>query len=200
MGEATPRKRTGLLGGSFDPVHTGHLLIARDAMEGLGLEEVFFIPAAQAPLRTQEPTATAQHRKAMLAAATGDERAYQVLDDELQAGGTSYTIDTARRLHHKHPDRDFFWILGDDQLGKLGQWKEAGELFGLLEFVALERPGHPLPEAPPIPGLRCHRLRGHVFSISSSEIRERLRNQLQVQEFLPAKVHQYIVEHDLYQN
>lgn len=200
MGETVPLKRTGLLGGSFDPVHTGHLLIARDAMEGLALEEVFFVPAARAPLRSAPPVAAAHHRKAMLNAAAQDEPAYRVLDSELNAGGTSYTIDTARCLHHKHPGRHFFWILGGDQLAKLEHWKDAAELCRLLEFIVLERPGHPLPEPPPIPGLRCHKIRGHLFSISSTEIRERLSKNLSVREFLPHKVHSHIEENDLYKN
>ena len=193
-------KKTGLLGGSFDPVHTGHLLIARDAMEELDLEEIFFIPAAQAPLRVNSPQASALHRKAMLMAAIGGEPNYHLLDFELDTGGTSYTIDTARALTQKHPNRRFFWILGEDQLSKLSQWKNIDELCKLIEFVALDRPGHTSYEKPSIPGLHCHRLCGHIFSISSSEIRERLKNQQSVREFLPEKVHQYIVEKEIYKN
>ena len=200
MGKTCSPKKTGLLGGSFDPVHTGHLLIARDAMESLELEEVFFIPAAQAPLKDKSPTAAADHRNAMLEAAIQDAPAFQVLDCELNTGGVNYTVDTARSLIRKHPDRRFFWILGDDQLANLHKWKDIAALCQLLEFVALERPGHPLPEKPNIPGLCCHRIRGHLFSISSSEVRKRLANNRPIQEFLPAKVARYIAHYRLYNN
>jgi nicotinate-nucleotide adenylyltransferase len=200
MGEPHPLTKTGLLGGSFDPVHTGHLLIALDAMEALGLDEVFFIPAAQAPLKQNHPGAEPHHRKAMLDAAVVDEPAYQILDCELEAGGISYTIDTVRSLSQKHPDRRFFWILGEDQLQKLGKWKDIDELCHLVEFIALDRPEHPMTPTLEIPDFRCHRISGHLFSISSSEIRERITEGKSVHEFLPANVAKYILDHHLYKN
>ena len=134
--------KTGLFGGSFDPVHTGHLLIARDAMEELDLGRNLFYPCRSGTIEVNSPQASALHRKAMLVAAIGEEPNYHLLDFELETGGTSYTIDTARALTEKHPNRRFFWILGEDQLSKLSQWKNIDELCKLIEFVALDRPGH----------------------------------------------------------
>ncbi|MBT5379480.1 MAG: nicotinate (nicotinamide) nucleotide adenylyltransferase [Opitutae bacterium] len=200
MGEPKPLIKTGLLGGSFDPVHTGHLIIALDAMEALGLEEIFFIPAAQAPLKQNDPGAKPHHRKAMLDAVVADNPAYQVLDCELEAGGVSYSIDTIRSLSQKYPERSFFWILGEDQLQKLEKWKDIDELCQLVEFVALDRPDHPMKTPLVIPKSRCHRFCGHLFAISSSEIRERIKNGKSINEFLPANVAKYILDHHLYKN
>ena len=200
MVEPNTLTKTGLLGGSFDPVHAGHLIIALDAMEALGLDEVFFIPAAQAPLKQNHPGAEPHHRKAMLDAAVADEPAYQILDCELESGGISYTIDTVRSLSQKYPDRRFFWILGEDQLQKLEKWKDIDELCHLVEFIVLDRPGHSMTEPIEIPEFRCHRISGHLFSISSSEIRERITNGKSVREFLPTNVARYILDHHLYKN
>jgi nicotinate-nucleotide adenylyltransferase len=200
MVEPNTLTKTGLLGGSFDPVHAGHLIIALDAMEALGLDEVFFIPAAQAPLKQTHPGAEPHHRKAMLDAAVADEPAYQILDCELEAGGISYTIDTVRSLCQKYPDRRFFWILGEDQLQKLEKWKDIDELCHLVEFIVLDRPGHSMMRPIEIPEFRCHRISGHLFSISSSEIRERITNGKSVREFLPTNVARYILDHHLYKN
>ena len=197
MGDACPLKKTGLLGGSFDPVHTGHLLIARDAMESLGLEEVFFIPAAQAPLKENHPAATAVQRRAMLEVAIQNEPGFRILDTELEAGGVSFTINTVRTLIASHPDHQFFWILGGDQVQRLPDWKEIDELCRLIEFAALERPGHPF-TAPDIPNLRCHQIRGHTFSISSSEVRGRIQQHKPVRYFVPEGVAKYISAHQLY--
>ena len=197
MGDDYPLKKTGLLGGSFDPVHTGHLLIARDALESLGLEEVFFIPAAQAPLKENSPAATADQRRAMLEVAIQHEPNFRILDTELEAGGVNFTIDTVRTLIASHPAHQFFWILGGDQVQRLPDWKEIDELSRVIEFAALERPGHPL-TTPDIPNLRCHQIHGHTFSISSSEIRGRIKQNKPVRYFVPEDVAKYISNHQLY--
>ena len=198
MGDASPLKKAGLLGGSFAPVHKGHLLIAHNTMESLKLEEVFFIPAAQAPLKARGPAAKATHRRAMLETAIQHEPRFQILDTELQAGGVNYTIDTVRTLAGNHPDHQFFWILGADQVQQLPDWKDICELCMLIEFAALNRPGHPV-NTPDIPNLRCHQIHGHTSSISSSKIRERLRQKKSVRDFLPENVAKYISDHQLYQ-
>jgi nicotinate-nucleotide adenylyltransferase len=198
MGDAQPRKKTGLLGGSFDPIHSGHLIIAYDALEALGLDEVFFIPAAQAPLKEYTPAATTAQRKEMVLKAIEREPAFQLLDYELQnPTATSYTIDTVRHIHETYPNREFFWILGMDQFDKLTQWKDIEELCNLVEFAVLARKGTPF-IPPKIRNINFHVVSGHPIAISSTEIRERCRKDLVVHPFLPSEVHQYIKDHHLY--
>ena len=131
--------KLGFLGGSFDPVHLGHLLIAQDALEGLRLDRVDFIPAAVPPLKARELTATPEQRLAMLRLALEDDARFGVLDLELRRGGMSYTVDTARELRWRFPDAILFWVLGTDQVQRLAEWKDIGELAGLVEFVHLAR-------------------------------------------------------------
>ena len=198
MGNDQPRQRTGLLGGSFDPIHSGHLIIAYDAMEALGLDEVFFIPAAQSPLKPNTPGATKEQRRKMVEIAVADEPAFQVLDYELQQSNQkSYTIDTLRYLHEHYANREFFWILGTDQFEKLPRWKDIEKLSDLMEFAVLARKGTPL-IPPKIQNLDFNIVNGHPIAISSSEIRERCQKKLAIKHFLPSEVAQYISQHHLY--
>jgi nicotinate-nucleotide adenylyltransferase len=200
MGSPQPRKKTGLLGGSFDPIHSGHLIIAYDAMESLGLDEVFFIPAAQAPLKLNSPAATVEQRKDMVERAIDTEPAFRLLDYELQnPTETSYTIDTVRQIQDNFQDREFIWILGMDQFEKLPHWKDIEDLCELVEFAVLARKGTPF-IPPKIRNIVFHVVSGHPIAISSTEIRERCQRQLPVHPFLPNQVHQYILQNHLYRN
>jgi nicotinate-nucleotide adenylyltransferase len=131
--------KIGFLGGSFDPVHLGHLAIAQDALEGAGLDRVDFIPAAVSPLKGRELTATAAQRLEMVRLAIAGDARFGVLDLELRRGGTSYTVDTVRELRALFPGAELFWVIGADQLARLAEWKEIGELVRLVEFVHLAR-------------------------------------------------------------
>ncbi len=200
MGDAQPRKKTGLLGGSFDPIHSGHLIIAYDALEALGLDEVFFIPAAQAPLKGNSPSATVGERKDMVLKAIEKEAKFHLLDYELQnPTTTSYTIDTVRHLHDTFQNRELIWILGMDQFDKLTHWKDIEELCDLVEFAVLARKGTPF-IPPKIQYINFHVVSGHPIAISSTEIRDRCRKNLVVHPFLPNEVHQYILDNQLYRN
>ena len=192
--------KIGFLGGSFDPVHLGHLAIAQDALEGLGLDRVDFVPAAVSPLKGRELIATGSQRLEMLRRALGDDRRFGVLDLELGRGGTSYTIDTVRVLRERYPGAALFWVIGTDQMQRLAEWKEIGELVRLVEFVHLTRPGTGGGGAPEIPGLRLHRVAGHEVAISSSELRERTNRGLPLWPFVPLKVADFIEEQSLYRS
>ncbi len=175
-------------------------MIAQDARERLGLDRLYFVPAAQAPLKDSAPRTEARHRLAMTRLAAAVLPGVDVLDDEIRAGGVSYTVDTARLLRGRWPDAELFWIVGADQVAKLPRWREIGELVRLVTFAGLERPGCP-PVAPPAeapPGLRLCGVRGHAVDISSSEIRDRLRSGLSIDLFVPAGVRAYISENALY--
>ena len=190
--------KIGFLGGSFDPVHCGHLLAAQDAFEQHGLDRLVLVPAAQAPLKPNDVQSSTEDRLAMLRAATEWDKRFEISDLELRRGGVSYTIDSARHFRALYPHDQLFWIIGGDQLPKLHLWKDIRALAEIVEFIFLERPGYPVKARPDIPGLRLHRCDGHLLAISSTELRERTRRNLSLDYFVPHKAIVYIKEHGLY--
>ena len=192
------RVKIGFLGGSFDPVHFGHLMAAQDAFEQYQLDRLIFVPAAQAPLKPNDVQSSSADRLAMLRAAIAWDRRFEISDAELQRGGMSYTIDSARHFRALYPHDQLYWVIGGDQLPKLHLWKDIEELAKLVEFIFLERPGYPIKSHPEIPGLRLHRCDGHLLGVSSTELRERTRQGLSLDYFIPHKAIIYIQEHSLY--
>lgn len=192
--------KIGFLGGSFDPVHFGHLMAAQDAYEQQQLDRLVLVPAAQAPLKPNEIRSSAKDRLAMLRAAVEGNDRFTISDFELKRGGVSYTIDSARHFRQLYPNDTLYWIIGGDQLPRLNQWKDIRELATLVEFIFLERPGYPVKEHPEIPGLRLHRCDGHLLAISSTELRERIRKGLALDYFVPHKAIVYIKENKLYRD
>lgn len=190
--------KIGFLGGSFDPVHFGHLLAAQDAYEQHQLDRLILVPAAQAPLKPNDVQSSAEDRLAMLRAAVEWDHRFEISDVELRRGGVSYTIDSARHFRALYPNDDLYWVIGGDQLPKLHLWKDILELVQLVQFIFLERPGYPVRSHPEIPGLRLHRCDGHLLAISSTELRERERNNLSLDYFVPHKAIVYIREKRLY--
>jgi len=190
--------KIGFLGGSFDPVHFGHLLAAQDAFEQCKLDRLILVPAAQAPLKPNDMKSSAGDRLAMLRAAVEWDKRFEISDLELNRGGVSYTIDSARHFRARYPTDELYWIIGGDQLPKLHLWKDIAELAGLVEFIFLERPGHPGKAVPDVPGLRLRRADGHLLAISSTELRERVKRDLSLDYFVPHKAIVYIREHRLY--
>lgn len=197
--------KIGVLGGSFDPVHLGHTGVARAAADALGLDRVLLVPAAQAPLRDAGVRTDGARRAAMLrlaAEATGDPR-LDVSEIELRRGGVSYTADTLRALRAERPADEFTWIVGADQLARLGSWREPAELARLAEWAAYARPGHAwgADADPGVPGLRVRRVEpaaGAVWDISSSEVRRRLAAGESLAGLVADKVIEYIRENGLY--
>lgn len=190
--------KIGFLGGSFDPVHFGHLIAAQDAYEQHRLDRLFLVPAAQAPLKPNDVQSSAEDRLAMLRSAVEWDRRFEVSDFELRKGGTSYTIDSVRHFRARFPDDQLYWIIGGDQLPKMHLWREIEELARLVEFIFLERPGHPVKATQTVPGLRLHRCDGHLVEISSTELRERVRRGLSLDYFIPHKAIVQIEEKRLY--
>lgn len=190
--------KIGFLGGSFDPIHFGHLLAAQDAYEQHKLDRLIIVPAAQAPLKPNETQSTATDRLAMVRAATEWDTRFEVSDFELSRGGVSFTIDSARHFRALYPNDDLYWVIGGDQLPKLHLWKDIGELVKLVEFIFLERPGYPVKATHDIPGLRLHRCDGHLLAISSTELRDRTRRGLSLDYFVPHKAIVYIRQKGLY--
>jgi nicotinate-nucleotide adenylyltransferase len=194
---AAPR-RIGVMGGSFDPVHLGHLIAAQDAREAMQLDRVILMPAARAPLKDSAPRVSDATRLELLRAAVAGDPTLEISTLELERGGVSYTIDTARALRHAHPVDSLFWIIGTDQAALLSQWREIGALGKLVEFIVLTRPGYTAPAHATPAGVRLHPVTAHVVEISSSEIRSRLAAGQSARWFLPAAVADRIESENLY--
>jgi nicotinate-nucleotide adenylyltransferase len=188
--------RIGLFGGSFDPVHLGHLLVAQAAQEELGLDRIFFIPAAQSPFKPDSHPAPDKQRLCLLRLALAGQPQFEVDGQELRRGGISYTIDTARHYHGKFPEAKLFYLIGADHVEKLPKWRDASDLAELLEFVVIQRPGEKNVECPP--PFRGHFLRGFPLGVSSSQIRERVRKGRSIQNLVGAEVAEAIRNNRLY--
>ncbi len=179
-------------------MHFGHLMAAQDAYEQCSLDRLILVPAAQAPLKTNDVQSTSEDRLAMLRAAVEWDKRFEISDVELRRGGVSYTIDSVRHFRALYPNDELYWIIGGDQLPKLHLWKDIQELAKLVEFIFLERPGHPVKAVPDIPGLRLRRCDGHLLAISSTELRDRVKRDLSLDYFVPHKAIVYIRDHRLY--
>lgn len=191
--------KLGFLGGSFDPVHHGHLLAAQDALEALGLEKVVFIPSARTPLKAGRPELSAEGRLELLALALEGVPYFEASTMEVDRGGVSYTVETARSLRERYPRSELYWIIGADQARGLRQWHRIEELAGLLAFACVGRPGseEPGPELA-VEGLRVCPVESHLCDISSSDIRERLRSGRPIHFLTPSRVVERITEKGWY--
>ena len=132
--------KIGLFGGSFDPVHLGHLLVAQAAVEELGLDRLFFIPAAQSPFKPDSKPAPAAVRLQLLRLALAGRTNYEIDEQEIRRGGVSYTVDTLRDYAKRFPAAELFYLIGTDHLEHLPEWREPAELARLAEFVEIPRP------------------------------------------------------------
>lgn len=178
--------KIGLFGGSFDPVHLGHLLVAQAAMEELGLDKLFFIPAAQSPFKPENHPAAGVVRLRWLRLALAGRTNCEVDDQEIRRGGVSYTIDTLRDYAKRFPGARLFYLVGADNTAKLNEWREAGELARLAEFVAIPRPGGATAQFPP--PFRGRVLKGFPLAVSSSGIRARVKAGLPIENLVPPVV------------
>src|SRR6266404_1714406 len=133
--------RVGLFGGSFDPVHLGHLLVAQAAREELSLTRLFFIPAGQSPFKPDRRPTPAAERLRLLRLALAGKDWCEIDEQEIKRGGVSYTIETARDYARRFPEAELFYLIGADHVPQLPKWREAAELARLLEFVVIPRPG-----------------------------------------------------------
>ena len=187
------RKRIGLFGGTFDPFHLGHLILAQEAKEELKLDGIVFIPAKLSPHKVGEhPIVSKEHRLAMIQEAIQGEGDFHLDDRELRREGISYTIDTVRELQEESPLTEFVWLIGEDHLPKLSSWKESEELQQRVAFAVFTRgKNHELQQCD-FPMIQRY------IDISSTEIRERLARGASVRYFLPTPVFKYIEKLSLY--
>lgn len=199
--------RVGLFGGSFNPVHMGHLVVAQDAVEAFDLDRVVFVPCGHPPHKPSGELAAGEHRAAMIEAAIEGDPRFALSRCELERPGVTYTIDTVRAMRAARPDDSLHFLIGADTLTELHSWREIGTLLGLCEFLTLVRPGFDparidpasfgLPD--PWPARLLGRIaRVHEVGISSSDIRMRLAEGLGIRYLVPDCVERYISEHHLY--
>jgi nicotinate-nucleotide adenylyltransferase len=188
--------RIGLLGGSFDPPHTGHLLAAGDAFEALSLERLIFIPAALQPLKAQQDAAAAEHRLAMVRLLVDHDPRFDVDSIEIDRGGLSYTVDTLSAFAAALPSSELFWLVGADVVRSFAQWREPGRITELATVVVLERTDA-TPGLASIPGTP-RRLATRRIDISSTEVRRRVKEGKSIRGFVPDAVAEYIAAKRLY--
>lgn len=181
----------GLFGGSFDPVHHGHLLAAQAAVEALGLAELRFVPAREQPFKTGTHGAAPQHRAAMVERAIAGEPRFGLERCELNRAGPSYTVETLRHLRALEPGAEFVLLVGSDAAADLAKWHEAAAIPDLARVVVYHRSGSPAPAG-------GSAVRVPAVAISATEIRRRVREGRSVRWWVPAAVAEYIAAHRLY--
>ena len=189
--EEALRARVGVFGGTFDPVHVGHLAIALAALESVPLERVLFVPARRSPLKDRDPLASVSDRVAMLEAAVASEPRFALSPIELDRQGVSYTVDTLEALRS---EGDLFLILGSDALADLERWREPDRIRKLATILVAGRPGAPEPD--PVHGARA--FDAPRLDISSRELRARAARGMSLRYLVPDAVWEHIKERGLY--
>ena len=200
--------KIGILGGTFNPIHIGHLILAKDASETFELDRVFVVACARPAHKPLELLASDEHRVAMLKLALAGNPDFEPCDIELQRGGTSYTVDTIRELQKRHPGDEFSFIIGSDSLAELKNWKEIDTLLSLCRVLTASRPGFD-PDVIDAAALgltheqamtlKANVFHGHQVEVSSSDIRYRVAEGMSIRYLVPGPVEIYIAEQRLYE-
>ena len=198
-------QRIGIMGGTFDPVHYGHLVTAEAAREQYGLQEIVFVPSGNPPHKTTGIVSDFWHRYQMVVLATASNPFFEVSRMEHERGGRSYTVDTVRAFRQLYGDgAELFFVTGADAILEIIGWKQPEELMAMCRFIAATRPGYDLRQLATLLG---EYLAGSVSileipapDISSSDIRERVRRGASIKYLVPEAVETYIIKSGLYQN
>jgi len=186
--------KIGILGGTFNPIHVGHLILAEEAREKLLLDKIIFVPAAMPPHKDNSDIAEAQHRFAMLKMALRGNNHFSVSDAEIKRQGRSYTIDTIREFKKLYPADELYFIIGSDLLKYLDEWKDLGEIIKMVKFIAATRPGYPLEKIPAYISTLAIR----AVDISAFEIRNAIKENKSFRYLIPERVFDYINRRKLY--
>ncbi|MFJ4045460.1 nicotinate-nucleotide adenylyltransferase [Microbacterium sp. NPDC089987] len=189
--------RIGVMGGTFDPIHHGHLVAASEVAHSFGLDEVVFVPTGQ-PWQKQH-VSPSEHRYLMTVIATASNPDFTVSRVDIDRDGPTYTIDTLRDLKSQRPDAELFFISGADAVAQILSWRDHDELWDLAHFVAVSRPGHVL-STDGLPTDDVSQLEVPALSISSTNCRERVADGQPVWYLVPDGVVQYIAKHHLYRS
>ena len=187
--------RLGVMGGTFDPIHNGHLVAASEVASALKLDEVVFVPTGQ-PWQKKNVSA-GEHRYLMTVIATASNPRFKVSRVDVDRTGPTYTVDTLRDLRATYPDAELFFITGADAVAQISAWQDVDEVWNLAHFVAVSRPGHKL-EIPDAPVGSISSLEIPALSISSTDCRDRVSKEKPVWYLVPDGVVQYIAKHGLY--
>jgi len=197
MTDAVRASRIGVMGGTFDPIHHGHLVAASEVAQSFELDEVIFVPTGQPP---QKPGVTAgEHRYLMAVIATAANPRFTVSRVDIDRDGPTYTVDTLADLQRERPDAELFFITGADAVAQILSWKDHDGLWDLAQFVAVSRPGHVLDTAG-LPAGKVSLLEVPALAISSTDCRARVRRGKPVWYLVPDGVVQYIAKHHLYRS
>ena len=190
----------GLMGGTFDPIHLGHLLAAEEARVRLGLDEVLFVPAGRPWMKEGEEVSAAHHRMNMAALAVASNPCFSVSSMEVDREGLTYTVDTLEDLNREDPSRSLFLIVGADSVAQMDRWKEPERIRELCTIVAVPRPGYDAPNtaSEPDESDRVIHLEASLTAISATEVRERVSKGLTVGDWVPEAVEAYIYRCGLY--
>ncbi|MDO4664814.1 MAG: nicotinate-nucleotide adenylyltransferase [Actinomycetaceae bacterium] len=199
VGPSNRRVRVGIMGGTFDPIHNGHLVAASEVQHAFALDEVVFVPTATQPFKRGRKVSDPEHRYLMTVIATSENPRFSVSRVDIDRGGVTYTIDTLRDLRRERPNAEFFFITGADALARIAKWKDHEELFKMAHFVGVSRPGHELP---------AEVLRKDVMTlveipalaISSTDVRARSHGGVPIWYLVPDGVVRYIWKYCLYQD
>jgi len=203
MGSSSPStpRRVGVMGGTFDPIHHGHLVAASEVQSWFGLDEVVFVPTGQPYQKADRDVSAAEHRYLMTVIATASNPRFRVSRVDIDRGGPTYTIDTLRDLHAELPDAELYFITGADALGDILGWRDPEQLFELAHFVGCTRPGYDM-DSSTLEGMPADRLtivEIPALAISSTDCRARTAKGEPVWYLVPDGVVQYIAKHRLYQ-
>lgn len=199
-------RRLGIMGGTFDPIHYGHLVTAEEARDRFELDKVLFVPAGRPPHKQAGLISSTKHRYLMTVLATLTNPSFEVSRVDIDRDGVTYTVDTLRDLHRKYPDDQLFFITGADAILEIITWKDAHELIKLCEFIAATRPGYHIDALDEKLGdlytdcrERFHVLEVPALAISSTDIKKRVRQKRPIRYLLPETVDFYIQKNGLYQ-
>ncbi len=190
-------KRIGVMGGTFDPIHNGHLVAASEVAHAFALDEVLFVPTGQPWQKAARSVSAAEDRYLMTVIATASNPQFSVSRVDIDRPGETFTIDTLRDLRAQRPDAEFFFITGADALTRMMSWRDAEELFALARFVGCTRPGHRL-SGDGLPDERVSLVEIPALAISSTECRERVRAGEPIWYLVPDGIVQYISKNGLY--
>lgn len=197
-------RRIGILGGTFDPPHVGHLWLATLAVDAMGLDQAVFMPAAQPPHKGGQLVSRATDRLLMTRLAIAGNPAFELSAIEMERPGPSYTIDSVEQLEGIHPDSRLFLLMAADSLAQIDTWREPDRLLERIEWVVGPRPGSPLPDRAALEArfreraARIHLLSGPSLDVSSSEIRRRVAAGRAIRYLVPRGVEELITDRGLY--
>jgi nicotinate-nucleotide adenylyltransferase len=189
--------RLGVMGGTFDPIHNGHLVTASEVADEFDLDEVVFVPTGQPPGKVERDVSLAEHRYLMTVIATAANPQFTVSRVDIDRPGPTFTTDTLADLRSERPESELYFITGADALSEIMSWKDADRLWGQAHFVGVTRPGHAL-SARGLPPERVSLLEVPALAISSTDCRSRVRAGRPVWYLVPDGVVRYIAKHELY--